>query len=115
MLNRQFISGRFTAFTDVKRILPGETLVVKKGKIIDRLYLPALPDHGPRGEDVLGLESRLDDALADSVNLHQRSDVPYGMFLSGGVDAETNSTETVQYATKSADTVDSAFQELMNA
>ena len=87
LLNRQFISGRFTAFADVKRILPGETLIVKKGEIIERLCLPALPDRGPRGKEVAGLEARLDDALADSVNLHQRSDVPYGMFLSGGVDS----------------------------
>ena len=36
-------------------------------------------------------------------------------FISGGVDAEGNSTETVQYAKNSADSVDNAFQELMNA
>jgi len=36
-------------------------------------------------------------------------------FISGGVDAEGNSTETVQYAKNNTDTVDNAFQELMNA
>ena len=35
-------------------------------------------------------------------------------FISGGVDAEGNSTETVQYANKT-DSVDNAFNELMNA
>jgi hypothetical protein len=35
-------------------------------------------------------------------------------FISGGVDAEGNSTETVQYTNKT-DSVDNAFNELMNA
>src|SRR3546814_14287964 len=31
----------------------------------------------------------LDEALENSIVVHQRSDVPYGMFLSGGVDSAT--------------------------
>ena len=36
-------------------------------------------------------------------------------FISGGVDAEGNSTETVQYSNNNTDSVDNAFNELMNA
>ena len=36
-------------------------------------------------------------------------------FISGGVDAEGNSTETVQYSNNKTDSVDNAFNELMNA
>jgi asparagine synthase (glutamine-hydrolysing) len=34
----------------------------------------------------------LDEVLEDSVRVHQRSDVPYGLFLSGGVDSATIAT-----------------------
>ncbi len=42
--------------------------------------------------DEEALVARLDEILEDSVTVHQRSDVPYGLFLSGGVDSATVAT-----------------------
>jgi len=87
LLQLQFTTGRETAFEGVHRVLPGETLVVKEGRIVARHNLAALPDGGPRRQTAAEALGGLDKALHDSVEIHQRSDVPYGMFLSGGVDS----------------------------
>jgi len=87
LLQLQFTTGRDTVFSGVSRVLPGETLVVMKGRIVERRRIEALPEGGFQrmGEDE-ALES-FDRVFADSVALHQRADVPYGMFLSGGIDS----------------------------
>ena len=87
VLQMQFSTARRTVLRGIRRVLPGETLVVEKGRIGERLRLAALPAGGPQRWGGTEALERLDAALVDSVTVHQRSDVPYGMFLSGGVDS----------------------------
>ena len=87
LLQLQFTTGAETAFRGIFRLLPGETVVVEKGRITDRRRIEALPAAGPRGMRAAEALRRLDEILNDGVAIHQRSDVPYGMFLSGGVDS----------------------------
>jgi asparagine synthase (glutamine-hydrolysing) len=87
LLELQFTTGRETIFAGIARVLPGETLVVAKGRIVERRRREALP-HG--AIEALGEEAALaafDRVFEESVALHQRADVPYGMFLSGGIDS----------------------------
>ena len=49
----------------------------------------AVPPHEGEGKDLL---TRLDAVLEDSVRVHQRADVPYGLFLSGGIDSAAIAT-----------------------
>ena len=87
LLQLQFSTGAETVFEGIKRLLPGETLQVRRGRISDRLVMHALPGGGP-GDMPKGMAlRRLDELLNESVGIHQRSDVPYGMFLSGGIDS----------------------------
>ncbi|MGB0682538.1 MAG: asparagine synthase (glutamine-hydrolyzing) [Magnetovibrionaceae bacterium] len=88
LLQLQFTTGRETAFAGINRVLPGEVLVVEAGRVIERRQRVALPPGGP--DDSMTMDealSELDELLNDSVAFHQRSDVPYGMFLSGGIDS----------------------------
>ncbi|WP_043360670.1 asparagine synthase (glutamine-hydrolyzing) [Belnapia sp. F-4-1] len=87
LLQIQFTTGAETIFEGIRRILPGETVVIADGAVTERHRRHALPEGGPEEITADAALTRLDAALEESVLLHQRSDVPYGMFLSGGIDS----------------------------
>jgi asparagine synthase (glutamine-hydrolysing) len=89
LLQIQFTTGAETIFPGIRRVLPGETLTCADGHILARRHIAALPEGGPEQIDEDAALTRLDHALTESVDLHQRADVPYGMFLSGGIDSAT--------------------------
>ncbi|MFT9440772.1 MAG: asparagine synthase (glutamine-hydrolyzing) [Acetobacter papayae] len=95
MLQLRFVPGEKTVFPGIRRVLPGETLRIINGHITARYRQPALPvthrsdllprTQGNTTEDrALAL---LDTALMNSVSAHERADVPFGLFLSGGIDS----------------------------
>jgi asparagine synthase (glutamine-hydrolysing) len=87
LLQLQYTTGADTIFPGISRLLPGETVLCGEGRIVERRRRAALPDGPPETIDEATALTRLDAALTESVDLHQRSDVPYGMFLSGGIDS----------------------------
>jgi len=87
LLQLQFTTGRETAFKGILRVMPGETLVIERGVIVDQFRRPALPEGGQDKMSEGEALERLSAVLTQSVDFHQRSDVPYGMFLSGGIDS----------------------------
>ncbi|HVJ53196.1 MAG TPA: asparagine synthase (glutamine-hydrolyzing) [Aliidongia sp.] len=89
LLQMQFTTGHDTIFAGIRRVLPGETLVISEGRVVERRRREALPSGGPAPLEAGEALERLDAVLRETVSLHQRSDVPYGMFLSGGIDSAT--------------------------
>jgi asparagine synthase (glutamine-hydrolysing) len=90
MLALNYVSGRNTPFKGVRQLKPGEVAEVIYGRLAPRRVRPPIPAplpgaRAPRNESE-ALEA-LDRVLEDTVSVHQRSDVPYGLFLSGGVDS----------------------------
>ncbi len=86
LLQLQFTTGADTIFQGIHRLLPGEMVICRKGRIVERArrIAPAAAVT-PRSEAEALAE--LDRLLQESVDLHQRADVPYGLFLSGGIDS----------------------------
>jgi asparagine synthase (glutamine-hydrolysing) len=89
LLQIKFTTGSDTIFSQIHRVLPGETLVVADGHIVERRRRTALSKDGPRRVRYRDALQQLDEILRDSVVHHLRSDVPYGLFLSGGIDSST--------------------------
>ena len=87
VMAHHFTLGRETVFGGIHRLLPGETLVVRDGRIVDRHRRPMVPSAAPRPIAQGAALDQLDAVLRDSVAVHCRSDVPIGLFLSGGVDS----------------------------
>ncbi len=87
LLQLQFTTGRQTIFEGIERVLPGETLGVAQARVQWRTRRSALPDGAPIEISEESAVTALECALMDSVMVHQRSDVPFGMFLSGGIDS----------------------------
>lgn len=87
LLQLGFTTGAETIFDGISRVLPGESLLARDGAVIERRRLSPIPPGSPVPIDEDAALTRLDAALVDSVTAHQRSDVPFGMFLSGGIDS----------------------------
>ena len=87
LLALNYSLGRNTVFRGVRRLKPGEIAEVVYGRPAPKRIRSPLPKPGPLPRDEGALLQALDRVLEDSVMMHQRSDVPYGLFLSGGIDS----------------------------
>jgi asparagine synthase (glutamine-hydrolysing) len=115
LVDLNYVLGERTPFQGLRRLAPGEVVEVRDGRIVSghrrnpllprraddgggaKPPAPSGPLHAPSpvlfgaGEE-RNLLTRLDAVLEDSVRVHQRSDVPYGLFLSGGIDSAAIAT-----------------------
>ncbi len=79
-----YVPGDATIFKAIKRVLPGERLVVPIDDPQPRRYryfTPALADSRESGDDVLA------ERIETAVESRLIADVPVGIFLSGGLDS----------------------------
>src|SRR5207247_8044119 len=86
----RYVPGPRTLFTGIRKLMPGTVAIWERGKLKEERYWTA-PDRSPwclqlpQRDTVSTFLSRLDEA----VKLQMVSDVPFGAFLSGGLDSST--------------------------
>lgn len=90
-----YVPGPGTMFEGIRQLLPGELLRVAKGRIESRRYVQLdsvwhearSATRDARREPREELSDRFLAVLRDTVRAHLVSDVPLGLFLSGGLDS----------------------------
>lgn len=85
-LSFQYVPEPDTLTSGIKKLLPGHYFTKKPGQSMEiRCYWK--PHFQPMHSSESQIIQEIRDVLSDSVNVHMRSDVPVGAFLSGGIDS----------------------------
>lgn len=86
-VQNQFSTGTTTIVKGIERILPGEAVCLERGKVSDRWFYWSALDVKPVKIDQSEAQEQFDALMEATMLQHMRSDVPFGLFLSGGVDS----------------------------
>ncbi len=101
-LTFQFCLSGKTFFKDVYELLPAHRLIIKNGFIRIDKYWEVYYDLDFYHTEKY-FEEKIRNLLVESVDIHLRSDVPVGSYLSGGLDSSTMAsiaTKKVNYSIK---------------
>jgi asparagine synthase (glutamine-hydrolysing) len=114
-LSTRYVSGADTMFRGVHKLLPGHRLVFERGRVSIAQYWD-VPVGRPEGRN-LHVRAQRDVVaefralLEESVRLRLMSDVPLGMFLSGGIDSSAIAALMARMIDRPLQTFSVAFQD----
>ncbi len=95
-LSLMTIPAPFTIYRGIRKLLPGHYLWIKDGYVEDRVYWDlVVGEEIPQNQNEI-LE-HLQISLRDSVKRRMISDVPIGVFLSGGIDSSLISALAAEF------------------
>ncbi|MEW1961013.1 asparagine synthase (glutamine-hydrolyzing) [Microbacterium sp. NPDC077644] len=90
-----------TLFAGIRQVVPGTYLQIDEHGVTSHMYWePAFPDRGAEpARDLQHNTERLREAVIDATRLRfQRSDVPVGAYLSGGIDSAVTAAVIAEFA-----------------
>ena len=125
VLSTRYVSGSETMFRGINKLLPGHLLVFERGKTRIRQYWdvpvgrPEGLHYDGHGGSRAGFQARPGESvverfrslLEESVRLRLMSDVPLGMFLSGGIDSSAVAALMARMIDRPLQTFSVAFKE----
>jgi len=110
-LVHEYVACPQTIYAGIRKLRPGHYALLENGRLTEHPYwdIPGPDPSGttPRQENI---EERIRETLLDSVSRRLMSDVPLGVFLSGGVDS-TSIVACMARATRDVRTFSVAFHE----
>jgi asparagine synthase (glutamine-hydrolysing) len=87
-LSLSYVPAPSAIFRGVRKLPPGHLLLCQDGQVrVERYWQVSQPSAGPWDGDETALTDELYGLLCDAVRSHLTSDVPLGVFLSGGMDS----------------------------
>jgi asparagine synthase (glutamine-hydrolysing) len=87
-LSLNYVPCPWTLIDGIEKLTPGHWLEWRNGNVSTAAYW-TLPTAVPRERTLSAAQEELDALLQQSVREHLLSDVPLGMWLSGGIDSST--------------------------
>lgn len=86
-LTYMYVPAPNTILKGIRKLLPAHFIIFKEDRLTIERYWDV--DFEPMDSDEDEYKNRISELLIDSLRLHSRSDVPFGVFLSGGIDSST--------------------------
>lgn len=108
-LSLNYVPCPWTFVAGVEKLGPGQWIEWRDGEVHVESYWQ-LPVPAPRSIDFEQAKERLDNLLESSVGEHMLSDVPLGLWLSGGIDSATILHYAAQASSRPLNTFSVTFQ-----
>ncbi|MCG3115118.1 MAG: asparagine synthase (glutamine-hydrolyzing) [Candidatus Manganitrophus sp. SA1] len=93
-LSLRYVPGPMTLFQDITKLMPGHYLLYKEGEVKVQSYWDVAFREEEDGRD--DLQEEFEALLKESVRMRLMSEVPLGVFLSGGLDSSAIVAEMTQ-------------------
>lgn len=107
-----YIPAPHTFYRHIHKLRPGHHLLIKDGKVTEHQYwsFPQI-DENEMNTDRTAVHEEFSHLLSDSVRIRMRSHVPFGAFLSGGLDSASIVSLMSQFTEQKVETFTIGFKE----